>query len=213
MITRQPAGVSVMFMIVAGFIIPACVFAQDKMFSGLYAGVEVGRNEIIGGSRVDNVDFLSQDSRAVVGFQGGWRHQFGMGLVVGVEGSLGLMDGTLNLSEPASQLDITYENNRQTTIGLTGGFAFGADKRWLLFAYISEATRNFDVTINQAGAMFAQKDEQGMLRYGIGVERQFIGPLNLRLSVGTGRADFGDRQTNIDVQRRLEFAVGALLQL
>ncbi|RMF63563.1 MAG: hypothetical protein D6743_10580, partial [Calditrichaeota bacterium] len=77
----------------------------------------------------------------------------------------------------------------------------------------SEATRNFDVTINQAGTTFAQKDEQGMLRYGIGVEKRFIGPLNLRLSVGTGRADFGDRQRNIDVERRLEFAVGGLVQL
>ncbi len=213
MITRRTTGLLAIFVIVAVLTLPAYTFAQDKAFSGLYGGVELGRQNIIGGSLIDDVDVLTQDTRTVFAFQGGLRYQFDLGLVIGIEGSLGFLDGTLSLSEPANQLDITYENSKQTTLGLIGGFAFGAQKHWLLFGYVTEATREFDVTINQADVMFEQRDEQGFLRYGIGVEKQVFSHLNLRISAGTGRADFGDRQTNIDVKKKLEFTVGGVFQL
>ncbi len=112
-------------------------YAQNKAFSGIYGGFEVGRQNIIGGSFVDNIDFLTQDNRTVTGIQVGARYQFDIGFLIGIEGSIGLMDGDLNLSDPIKQLDITYENNKQTTIGLISGFAFGAQKDWLLFGYLS----------------------------------------------------------------------------
>ena len=71
---------------------PAYALAQDKAFSGLYGGVEVGRQNIIGGSLIDDIDVLTQDTRTVLGFQGGLRYQFDMGFLIGIEGSIGLMD-------------------------------------------------------------------------------------------------------------------------
>jgi len=213
MISNQSRGLTVVLFIVAILLLPAPARTQHKAFSGLYAGVEVGRQNLIGGSLVDNVDFLTQDTRRVIALQGGVRYQFDVGFVIGVEGSVGFMDGKLSLADPANQLDITYDNDQQTTFGLMSGFALGPRKRWLLFAYLSEATRKFDVTVNRAGTTFQQSDEQGFLRYGIGVEKQLFGHLNLRATAGSGRADFADRQTNIDVKREFEFSVGGVLQL
>ncbi len=189
------------------------ISAQEKVFSGFYGGVEVGRQNIIGGSLVNNIDVLSQDTRTVFSLQIGLRFQFDIGVVVGAEGSLGFMDSKLNLSDPIKQLYITYENNMQSVYGAIVGFAIGADKEWLVFGYISEATRNFDVAIKQGTERFNQKDEQGILRYGIGLEKNIIKHLNLRISAGTSRADFGDQETNITIKNKFEFAVGAVLQL
>jgi len=202
-----------LFVGIAVLIIPDRMPAQDKAFSGPYAGGEVGRQNIIGGSLIDNIDFLSHDTRRVFALQAGARYQFDFGLVVGIEGSVGRMDGKLALSDPAKQLDITYDNDRQTTVGLISGFALGPQKRWLLFGYLSEATRKFDVMIKREGTRFEQRDEQGFLRFGIGVEKQFLNRLNLRISAGSGRAAFGDRQTNMKVTRKVEFGVAALIQL
>jgi hypothetical protein len=51
-----------------------------------------------------------------------------------------------------------------------------------------------------------------MLRFGVGAEKQMRGGMNLRASIGTGRADFGDKDTNITVDNKLEFGVGAAMQ-
>lgn len=186
--------------------------AQDKAFGGGYAGVEVGRQSIIGGSLVGGVDMLSQDGRAVVSLLGGARYQFGFGLVVGVEGSVGFMDGDLRLADPGAGLQIDYETRSQTSLGVLAGYALGPARTWLLFGYLSEATRTFDVTIQQTGVVTEQRDEQGMLRYGVGAEIRILGGLHVRASGGSGRADFADRQTNIEPERELELALGVLYQ-
>ncbi len=59
------------------------------------------------------------------------------------------------------------------------------NKEWLVLGYISEATRNFDVAIKQGTERFNQKDEQGILRYGIQLEKNIIKHLNLRISART----------------------------
>lgn len=185
---------------------------QEKAFNGFYGGAEVGRQKIIGGSLVSGIDVLAEGNRAVLSVSGGFRYQFGVGFVIGAEGSFGITDGNLNFSDPAQGLNIVYENSGQTTLGLMGGFTLGESRTWLIFGYLSEATRKFDVTIRQGGTMLQQRDEQGFLRYGGGVEVRISGPLNLRASVGTGRADFGDQQTNITVERSVESAIGMLIQ-
>lgn len=58
-------------------------------------------------------------------------------------------------------------------------------------------TRHFDGSVMQSGTEFDQEDEQGMLRFGGGVEVSAINNLHLRLKVETGRADFGDADTSI----------------
>lgn len=186
--------------------------AQTKHFSGFYAGAEAGRQSLIGGSLVGGVDVLAQEDRGVAHLLGGVRYQFAVGFVVGAEASYGLVDGDLRLSDPGASLEIDYRSDRQRTLGLIGGVAVGPAKRWLVFVYAAEATRVFDVTIRQGTATSFQSDEQGMLRFGGGVEARAVGPLHLRASAGTGRADFGDRQTNIEPERRLEMAVGLVVQ-
>ncbi len=99
------------------------IITQEKVFSGFYGGVEVGRQNIIGGSLVNNIDVLSQDTRTVFSLQIGLRFQFDIGIVVGAEGSLGFMDSKLNLSNPIKQLYITYENNMRLVLGAMIGFA------------------------------------------------------------------------------------------
>ncbi len=47
---------------------------------------------------------------------------------------------------------------------------------------------------------------------GGGVEQRLGGPFHLRITAGTSRADFGDRRTNIEVNRRFELAAGLVLQ-
>ena len=193
--------------------IPDLGVAQEKMFNGVYGGVELGRQKIIGGSFVDGIDFLSVANRAVLSFQAGVRYQFGFGLVVGVEGSAGVLDGNLSLDDPPRSLNISYENSGQSTLGAVIGFTPGSVKTLLVFTYVSEATRKFDVTIQQAGMAFPQRDEQGMLRYGGGVEGHLSGHLHFRVTVGSGRADFGSLRTNINVSRGVEFAASMLFRV
>jgi len=187
--------------------------AQARHFSGIYLGVEAGRQSLIGGSLVSGVDVLAQEDRRVAHVLGGGRYQLGNGLVVGAEASYGPIDGALRLSDPGASLDIEYESNRQKAYGLMGGLALGSSRDWLVFAYLAEATRVFDVTIRQGTTTVFQRDEQGMLRFGAGVEARLLGSLHLRASAGSGRADFGDRPRNIDPERRLELAAGAIVQL
>lgn len=185
--------------------------AQERHFSGFHAGVDLGSQSIIGGSLVGGVDVLAQDDRVVTSLTAGYRYEFPMGLVVGVEGSYGMLDGDLTYSDPFRNLEITYESDDQTTLGATLGWSFGVERNWLGFAYLSEATREFDVTIRIDGSTFLQQDEQGMLRYGLGIEKQINRGLHLRLAVGSGRADF-DGETNIDPDEELEYSAGILWQ-
>lgn len=216
MVKRCVAGLAVF---IVGAVSVTGTFAQenetrpDKVFNGGYAGLETARQSFIGGSLVNNIDFLKQNRRLALNALGGYRHQFGPGMMVGVEGSYGITDGDLNLVDDVNQLNITYKNNTQYTYGLMAGLVVGSRKSLMVFGYISEVTRKFDVTIRQQAITFTQRDEQGMLRYGVGIERRLIKRLLLRTSLGSGRADFGDRTTNIKVRKELEAALGLIIQL
>lgn len=178
-------------------------------FSGLYFGVDVGKQHVIGGSLVDAVDTLQEDSRVVASVFGGLRGQF-QGFVVGAQLGFGRTDGDLVLSEPSRLLTVDYKNDSQWHWTLNAGHTIGP--RTLLFGYLSEVTREFDVTILRAGVTTEQHDEQGLLRFGGGIEQRLAGPLRLRATLGTSRADFGDRQTNIEIGRRLDASIGFVLQ-
>jgi len=178
-------------------------------FSGLYVGAEIGKQHVIGGSLVDNVDTLQEDSRVVAAVFGGLRGQF-QGFVLGAELGFGRTDGDLILSDPARLLTIDYKNDSQWHWTLNAGHTVGP--RTLLFGYVSEVTRDFDVTILRAGLTSEQQDEQGLLRFGGGIEQRITGPLRLRATIGTSRADFGDRQTNIEIGKRVDASIGFVIQ-
>jgi hypothetical protein len=183
--------------------------AQARAFSGPYVGAEAGAQQVIGGSLVNGVDTLQEDSRLVMSAFGGLRGQFG-GFVVGGELGIGRTDGDLRLDEPANLLTIDYQNKAQWHWLLSAGHTIG--QRTLVFAYLSEVSRSFDVTILQGANRIEQQDEQGLLRFGVGIEQRLPGPFRLRATVGTSRADFGDRQTNIQVGKQIEAAIGMVVQ-
>ncbi|MGE0041692.1 MAG: hypothetical protein AB7H88_11145 [Vicinamibacterales bacterium] len=193
----------------AAWPVPAAAQASAPPFQGLYAGVDVGRQQLIGGSLVDGVDTLQEDGRLVTSAFGGLRAQVA-GFVLGGELGLGLADGNLQLVDPDRGLTVDYRSRRQWHWALTAGHAVGS--RTLLFAYVSEVTRRFDVTIDREGALASQDDEQGLLRFGGGVERRLGGPFGVRVTAGTSRADFGGRPTNIAPGRRLEVSAGVVVQ-
>jgi hypothetical protein len=186
--------------------------AADRHFHGPYVGAEVGRQQIIAGSLVNGVDFLTADSRIVGDFFGGLRGQLPVGLVVGAELAYGVFDGSLAFSDPASSLAIAYDGGDQLTYGGTIGWAVGRERDLLVFSYVKETKRSFDVAVSTATSSFAQIDKQGMLRYGAGVEWRATGKLHLRASLGTGRADFGDQMTNVDPGSKVEGAIGVIVQ-
>jgi hypothetical protein len=121
--------------------------AVPKRFDGLFVGIDLGRHNVIAGSQVDGVDVLQQDVRSAVTFSGGFRKQLGGGLVIGAEAGYGLVDGDLQLSDPGRDVVIDYAGDSQTHFGLTLGHTVGHSRRVLLFAYLNELSRSFDVTI------------------------------------------------------------------
>lgn len=180
-------------------------FAQS--FSGPYVGVETGMQHLIGGSLVNGVDTLQDDSRLVSSIFGGLRVQ-SRGFVIGGELGRGRTDGDLRLEERSFTVD--YRNGSQWHWTLQAGRTVAA--RTLVFGYVSEVTRAFDVTITQSGQTVAQEDEQGMLRFGAGLEWRLTGLLHLRATAGTSRANFGERPLNKTVGRRAELSAGIVVQ-
>ena len=206
--------------VLSGFLIFEPAMAQDeatdehapKIFDGFYAGVDIGRQNVIGGSLVNGIDVLAQDSRTVVSFFGGFRKQFAGGFVLGAEGGYGVMDGDLALADPANQLFVAYDNNSQFHYGLILGHTLGSKKDMLLFGYVSEVSRSFDVAISSAGSAFTQTDEQGLLRFGAGIEKHVAGPFLVRATAGTSRADFGGAVTNIDPATKFDASAALIVQ-
>ena len=181
--------------------------AHAQTFNGPLLGVEIGQQHLIGGSLVNGVDTLQDDARLVVsGFAGARLHR--RGFVIGSEVGAGRTNGDLHLGE--TNLTVDYRNQSQWHWQLHAGPTIGS--RTLLFAYLSEVTRQFEVTVTQPSGVTPQEDEQGLLRFGVGVETKVRGPVNGRISAGTSRADFGDRPLNKTIGRRFEVAAAVVVQ-
>lgn len=192
---------------------PAFAQAGSRgLFTGIYLGADAGRVNVIGGSLVSGVDTLAQDSRAALTFFGGGRYEFPARIVAGVELALGLEDGDLRLEDPASGVGVDYRNRTHVRYGGILGLVVGTARRTMVFGYVSENARTFDVTIRQAGQSVGQVDEQGLLRYGAGIEHAIGRRLGLRATVGSSRADFGGRPTNIVVEKPLDLSVGLVVR-
>jgi hypothetical protein len=174
-------------------------------FDGPYVGISIGLHNIIGGALVGGVDFLAQDSRPAIMLFAGWRTEFDNGFVLGLEGGIGFEDGDLRLDDP-SGLSIDYRNNFQLRYG--GQVGWRTSDRSLVFAYLSETKRDFDVSGSGPGGSFTQTDGQGLLRYGLGVDYDLRGPFDLRATIGSSRADFGYRPLNRKPDKPIDFEVG-----
>jgi hypothetical protein len=178
-------------------------------FTGFYGGVEVSTQNVIAGADINGVDVLVQDSRAVGSVVAGIRHQFLNGLVIGGESTLGA--GDFSLDQRAAGFDIRYDANLQWSYGGILGFApGGAAANTLFFVYVNETERTFSVEVSGPGGNFGQRDEQGLLRYGAGIERAFDGGWSIRASIGSSRADFGDADTSFDPEHPADFSLALI---
>ncbi len=190
----------------------AAGFAQTK-FSGLYTGALFGSQNIFGGSYVEGVDVLAQKSGFVLDFPVGLRLQtLNERLVLGLEFTLGITDGDLFHQDDTKPLTINYSNSFQRGFGGMAGWVPGRGRTLLLFLYLNETKRKFDVDIRDRHGKYSQKDKQGMLKYGLGLELPLKGILHLRASAGLMRVDFGDRITNINIEDRGDFMAGLIFQ-
>ncbi|MCB0519721.1 MAG: hypothetical protein H6577_02390 [Lewinellaceae bacterium] len=186
---------------------------EDRHFDGLYLGANAGSQNLFGGSFVDGVDVLAQESRFVAELFTGFRKQFLKGrMLAGAEVQIGFTDGNLTYHDPSKPLTIHYKNNFQHGFGLTLGAVFFKKKNLLVFAYAFETKRTFDVAIRDAIGSYKQTDEQGMLKYGLGTELHLWKGLNARATLGRLRVDFGDLVTNIDVEDKWDVTVGVSYQ-
>ncbi|MGE0555930.1 MAG: hypothetical protein AB7R55_21075, partial [Gemmatimonadales bacterium] len=198
----------------AGLVAGASAVAQPApgrtrhSFSGPTLAVDAGWQNLIGGALVGGVDMLQQSRRRVASVSVGLRYQTPIGTLIGGELGRGVVDGDLTLRMPSTPLTIEYRNRAQRHWGLVLGQAIGPGRRWLAFGYLSEVTRRFEVEIEEDASRYTQRDEQGLLRFGVGLERAVASPLSVRVTLGTSRADFGTRATNIVPRRLLEVGVG-----
>lgn len=189
--------------------------AQDQIDqSGLYLGVNFGSQNVFGGSFVNDMDILAQESKFVSEISAGYRWQFlNNRIIAGLEGHIGFTDGTLRHENPSEPLTIDYKNNFQSGKGIIVGINLGANRDWIIYGYLNETKRKFDVAISQDPWNFTQIDKQGMLRYGIGIERTIYKQFNLRASFGALTVDFGDLETNIDVEDKFDFTIGFIYRI
>ena len=131
--------------------------AQERSFHGIQAGPGPVARTSLWGAFVDGVDCLAQDTRDVVSLAGGVRYQTSSGLVVGLEGIWGATDANLGLNDPGRGLTIACGNSSQTSIGGTVGFAVERSVPIRLVAHASEVTRDFEVSVSQAGRSLDQE--------------------------------------------------------
>lgn len=187
--------------------------APRRYFDGLHLGANAGSQNLFGGSLVNGIDVLAQDARFVTELFTGFRKQFLKDrLLAGVEFQIGFTDGDLIHNNPDKSLTINYKNSFQSGYGLTLGGIFFKKKILLAYAYAFETERKFDVTIRDAFSTYKQKDEQGMLKYGLGLEVKAWRGLHARATAGRLRVDFGNQETNIRVDDKWDFMAGVAWQ-
>lgn len=187
--------------------------ATPNHFNGLYIVTQGGTQNVFGGSWVNNVDVLAQKSHFVFEVVPGIRAQFlKKRIVVGFELQFGFNNVDLYHEDPAQQLKINYTSNRQHSVGGTLGASIGSRRKVLTFVYLNETTRRFEVVIRENTRFYRQNDEQGMLKYGLGVEVAVAEWLNIRVAAGMLRVDFGGRPTNIRVDDKMDAMVGIVFR-
>jgi hypothetical protein len=201
-VSRQRA-----LLVVAGLCVLAPPASAEGTRAGVYVAAEHGLQQLIGGAQYAGTDMLAADVRTVTSFAFGLRFEV-RDWIFGGDLGFGQTDGDLRLEDPGIPLTIRYRNNSQTHFGLHLGRRVGED--WRVYGYLSEASRDFDVTLTDGGGTFQQTDGQGILRFGVAVERSITRLLSWRVALGSARAKF-DGPTNVDPDRELELGLGLVL--
>lgn len=207
---------SIAALVTAHHALTLAVSAKDnagaKLFDGIYSGIEASLQNIYGGAFLDNIDVLQRDTRPVASLIAGWRKQLDQGFVFGIEGQAGLTDGNLKRAEFGRQVNISYNNSTQIGFGLHLGYAIDVQKSWLLYGYANITRRSFEIAVTAPAGSFIQEDIQGVLRYGLGIEKRWRNGWGIRASLGSSYTNFGDLITNINVGGKVDTAIGLTYQ-
>lgn len=188
--------------------------SDDKKFDGIYLSSSVGIQNIFGGALIDELDLLAQKSGFVLETSLGYRRQFAKErMLVGVELQFGLTNGDLTETDIRNQSKVTYENSSQGGYGLTIGGILGKSRGLLVFGYLNNTRRNFDIEITETdGRAYTQKDGQVFIRYGIGAEFPVWRRFHIKASFGSVITDYGDLTISQSVDDKMDFNLGATFQ-
>lgn len=187
---------------------------DNERFDGMYLGSSVGIQNIFGGALIDELDLLAQKSGFVFETSLGYRKQFANErLLAGVELQFGFTNGDLTETDLRNQSSVTYQNSSQGGYGLMIGGVLGKSMRLLVFSYLNNTRRNFDIQITPvAGGAYMQEDGQVFTRYGIGAELPVWGRLHIKASFGAVMTDYGDLVASQSVNDKMDMNLGVSFQ-
>lgn len=199
--TAYTIGLVILF-----YFIPVCTLAQDtdeespvtRHFEGFYLGINTGIQNVFSGAIINELSVPEQSSRWVTEFFIAHRWQFLHDRVVfGLEVQVGLTDGNLTRSYGVfPQLDIDYANNNQAGLGYTLGYVAGNQQRLLIYSYIYQIRRTFDISLIDDGRILAwQRNSHTALRYGMGAEYNMGKSFSIRTALGSQSTDIDSRIT------------------
>lgn len=181
---------------------------NPRNFEGLYIGVNTGMQSVFSEALINEQSVPQQDSRWTAEVLIAHRWQFlNDRIVFGLEVQVGLTDGDLARSFTGlRQLDISFTNNSQASLGYTMGYVSGVERKLLLYTYLYQIRRSFDVTLTEDGNVIEwQRDSQTAVRYGLGLEYNLGGQFSTRLGVGS-------QSLKINVEEATELTVGVTYQ-
>lgn len=183
-----------------------------RKFEGLYIGINTGLQSIFSEAIINELSVPQQDSRWTAEFFIAHRWQFlNDRIVFGLEVQIGLADGNLNRTYGiVPELNISFNNSNQAGLGYTFGYVWGPKQDLLLYTYLYQTRRNFDITLSTEDRILLwQSDIQTALRYGLGIEYNLDGRFSLRAAIGTQNPDLNN---GIGIDRTPELSLGIIYQ-
>ncbi|GAB5523393.1 MAG: hypothetical protein Roseis2KO_12650 [Roseivirga sp.] len=170
---------------------------NPRKFEGLYIGVNTGVQSIFSEAIINESSIPQQASRWTADFLIAHRWQFlNDRIVFGLEVQVGMADGDLDRTFGTNPgLAISFANSTQVGVGYTFGYVIGKQKKLLLYSYLYQVRRSFNITLrDDTRILLWQQDSQTVLRYGLGLEYNLSKHFSTRLGLGSqrGKSNFNE---------------------
>lgn len=191
---------------------PKAPHPDIRKFEGLYLGVNTGIQNVFSGAIINELSVPEQSSRWVTEFFIAHRWQFLHDRIVfGLEVQVGLTDGNLTRSYGVfPKLDIDFANNSQAGLGYTLGYVVGRQQRLLIYSYLYQIRRTFDISLSDNGRILEwQRNSHTALRYGLGAEYRMAKSFSIRTALGTQSTDL---DSPITINEALEATLSFVYQ-
>lgn len=199
-------------LICASLVSPALAQDNNKDFSGVYGGAEVGYSSIdadliLSDGIVDaSVDLGKITGLSYGGFIGA-RVQARNNIVYGIEGYFG---GSTN-SVSATANGVTAKVNTGRTFGVDGILGYAVSNKVMVFAHGGYINKSLKFSIHDDFISISTSDSEGGWRYGGGVEMKIKKNVSARVKATFGKISsevFNDGVHNVDIDFKL-FSVTA----